>query len=62
MNLEYRVLETENLEALAWLDRSLEQARDRGQRRLEDLLETVLSEVMFEMNALVESPDPPARR
>jgi len=56
MNLEYRVLETENLEALAWLDRSLEQARDRGQRRLEDLLETVLVEVMFELTPRGELP------
>jgi len=62
MNLEDRVPETENLEALAWLDRSLEQARDRSQRRLEDLLEDVLSEVMFELNLLVEPPNHPASR
>lgn len=39
----------DNAGALAWLERALEHARDQGQRRLENLLETVRSDVVLEM-------------
>ena len=39
----------DNLGALAWLERALEHARDRGQRKLENLLETVRADVVFEI-------------
>ena len=39
----------DNAGALAWLERALEHARDRGQRRLENLLETVRADVVLEM-------------
>jgi hypothetical protein len=39
----------DNAEVLAWLDRALGHARDRGQERLENLLEIVRADVVFEM-------------
>ncbi len=39
----------DNAGALAWLEYALEHARDRGQRRLENLLEAVRAEIMLEM-------------
>lgn len=39
----------DNAEALAWLDRALGHARDRGQERLENLLKIVRADVVFEM-------------
>lgn len=49
--------EIENLEALAWLDRSLQRVRERGQYRTEVLLERVMAEVLFELDL----PGEPAR-
>ncbi len=54
MKLEGMVPETENLEALAWLELHLEHARARGHRKAEDILESVLAEVMFELNPFAE--------
>lgn len=54
MKLEGMVPETENLEALAWLDLQLENIRASGHRKAEDILESVLAEVMFELNLVVE--------
>jgi hypothetical protein len=51
------VPETETLEALAWLELSLEQSRDRGHFKAEYLLASVLTEVIFELDA---SRVPPA--
>ena len=59
MKLEGMVPETENLEALAWLDLYLEDARSRGHRKAEYILESVMDEVMFELNPLVEPPAVP---
>ena len=56
MKLEGMVPETENLEALAWLDLQLENARARGHRKAEDILESVLAEVMFELSPFLEPP------
>jgi hypothetical protein len=56
MKLEEMVSETENLEALAWLDHYLEDARARSHRKAEYILEAVLEEVMFELNPILESP------
>ena len=56
MKLEGMVPETENLEALAWLDHYLEDVRVRGHRKAEFILESVLDEVIFELNPLLESP------
>lgn len=39
----------DNAGALAWLESALEHARDRGQKRLENLLKTVRTEILFEM-------------
>ena len=39
----------DNAEALAWLERALGHARDRGQKRLENLLKIVRADVVFEM-------------
>lgn len=39
----------DNAEALAWLERALVHARDRGQKRLENLLKIVRADVVFEM-------------
>ncbi len=39
----------DNAEALAWLERALEHARDRGQERLENMLKIVRADVVFEM-------------
>jgi hypothetical protein len=39
----------DNAGALAWLEYALEHARNRGQRRLESLLEAVRAEILFEM-------------
>lgn len=39
----------DNAGALAWLERALEHTRNRGQRRLENLLETVRADVVLEM-------------
>ena len=41
--------EADNAGALAWLEYALEHARDRGQRRLENLLETVRTEIVLEI-------------
>jgi hypothetical protein len=57
MDLEDMVPETETLEALAWLELSLEQLRDRGHFKAEYLLASVLTEVIFELDA---SRVPPA--
>ena len=40
---------TEHKKTLAWLDHALTQARDIGQVRLENILEAVRAEVVFEM-------------
>ena len=42
-------LGADNAEALAWLERALEHARDRGQKRLENLLVIVRADIVFEM-------------
>lgn len=39
----------DNAEALAWLDRALGHARERGQERLENLLKIVRADVVFEV-------------
>lgn len=39
----------DNAEVLAWLEHALEHARDRGQKKLENLLEIVRADVVFEM-------------
>lgn len=39
----------DNAEALAWLDRALGHACDRGQERLENLLKIVRADVVLEM-------------
>jgi hypothetical protein len=39
-------------ETMVWLERSLEQARGRGQEKLARLLEAVRVEVIFEMELL----------
>ena len=59
MKLEGMVPETENLEALTWLDYYLEDARARGHHKAELILESVLDEVMFELNPLLELPAAP---
>jgi hypothetical protein len=41
--------ETDNTGALAWVDHALKHARDRRQKRLEGLLESVRAEILFEM-------------
>ena len=41
--------EADNREALRWLEQALEHARDRGQRRLKNLLESVRTEILLEM-------------
>jgi hypothetical protein len=41
--------ETDNRGALAWLEQALEHARDRDQKRLENLLESVRIEIVLEM-------------
>lgn len=41
--------ETDNTSALAWVDHALKHARDQRQERLEDLLESVRAEILFEM-------------
>jgi hypothetical protein len=41
--------ETDNAGALAWLDHALKYARNRRQRRLEDLLESVRADILFEI-------------
>ncbi|MCA1730184.1 MAG: hypothetical protein LC751_12480 [Actinobacteria bacterium] len=53
---------TGNAKTLAWLDRALTQARNVGQRRLEDLLQAVWTEVIFETYLYADMPDgrPPA--
>jgi hypothetical protein len=47
----------DNAEALAWLERALEYARDRGQKRLENLLEIVRADVVFEMRLAIGALD-----
>lgn len=47
----------DNVEALAWLERALEHARDRGQKRLENLLEIVQADVVFEMRLALGALD-----
>ena len=47
----------DNAEALAWLERALEHARDRGQKRLENLLEIVWADVVFEMRLAIGALD-----
>lgn len=41
--------EADNRGVLAWLEQALEHARDRGQKKLEDLLESVRTEIVLEM-------------
>jgi hypothetical protein len=43
----------DNAEVLAWLERALGHARDRGQERLENLLEIVRADVKFEMRLAI---------
>ncbi len=40
---------TDNRGALVWLERALEHARTRGQKRLENLLECVRAEIILEI-------------
>lgn len=47
----------DNAEALAWLERALGHARDRGQKRLENLLEIVRADVVFEMRLAIGTLD-----
>ena len=47
----------DNAEALAWLERALGHARDRGQRRLENLLEIVRADIVFEMRLAIGALD-----
>jgi hypothetical protein len=47
----------DNAEALAWLERALEHVRDRGQKRLENLLEIVRADVVFEMRLAISALD-----
>jgi len=47
----------DNTEALAWLERALEHARDRGQKRIENLLKTVRTELVFEMRLIAGALD-----
>lgn len=47
----------DNAEALAWLERAVEHARDRGQKRLENLLEIVRADVIFEMRLAIGALD-----
>ena len=39
----------DNAEALAWLENALGYARNQGQKRLENLLKAVRTEVLFEI-------------
>ncbi len=47
----------DNAEALAWLERALGHARDEGQKRLENLLEIVRADVVFEMRLVTGALD-----
>jgi hypothetical protein len=47
----------DNAEALAWLERALGHARDRGQERLENLLEIVRADVIFEIRFTIGALD-----
>ena len=47
----------DNAEALAWLELALVHARNRGQRRLENLLEVVRADVIFEMRLAIGALD-----
>ncbi len=47
----------DNAEALAWLERALGHARDRGQKRLENLLEIVRADIVFEMRLAIGALD-----
>ena len=47
----------DNAEALVWLERALGHARDRGQKRLENLLETVRADIVFEMRLAIGALD-----
>ena len=46
-----RIIEpgADNAEALAWLERALDYARDRGQNRLESLLKIVRADLVLEI-------------
>lgn len=54
----------DNAEALAWLERALGYARDRGQEKLENLLKIVKADVVFEMRLTTGTLDgaPPSDR
>jgi hypothetical protein len=41
--------ETENTRALAWVDLALKHARNQRQERLENLLQSVRAEILFEI-------------
>ncbi len=45
------------MEALAWLERALGHARDRGQERLEKLLKIVRADVVFEIRFATGTTD-----
>jgi hypothetical protein len=47
----------DNAEALAWLERALGHARDRGQERLENILKIVRADVVFEMRLVTGALD-----
>ncbi len=47
----------DNVEVLAWLERALGHARDRGQKRLEKLLKIVRADVVFEMKLVTGALD-----
>ena len=47
----------DNAEALAWLERALRHARDRGHKRLENLLKIVRADIVFEMRLAVGTLD-----
>ncbi len=47
----------DNAETLAWLEHALGQARGRGQKRLENLLEIVRADVVFEMRLALGALD-----
>ena len=47
----------DNAEALVWLERALGHARDRGQKRLENLLKIVRADIVFEMKLAIGTLD-----